>query len=69
MTVTPNRLDSAILTAESSLMIVESHVAVMRMHLASCDWPGAATVAQAASAAFEAHLDAIQAMYRTRART
>lgn len=64
-----NRVENAVSLAESSLRTVESHVAVMRMHLAACDWPSAAQVAERASAAFDAHLDAIQAMYRTVART
>lgn len=61
-------IERAVLISEQTLMAVESHVAVMRMHLATCDWAGASRKATDAAAAFEAHLDAIQEMYRTMAR-
>ena len=62
-------IEQAVVTAELSLTKVEGYAAAMRGDLARCDWTRAAVHASCAAAAFEAHLDAIQAMYRTMARS
>lgn len=68
MSLLPSQVDRALAAVEASLNAVESHAAVMRLHLACCDWARGAEKAADAAAAFEGYLDAIQAMYRTMAR-
>lgn len=68
MTVIPADIQQAIIRAEAALMKCNGHSASMRTRCAACDWPAAAREAQAAAAAFEAYLDAIQDVYRAMAK-
>lgn len=69
MSLIPQRIEKAVLEVEASMMRSEQHVASMRNHLSRCEWRAASLEAERAVAAFEAHLDAMQRVYRTMARS